>query len=92
MNIRPGFTRVGSIAELGALRDRYLDELPFAQDGLVEALVADGTCFRIDAKGRPAIPSVKLCASSRRARGKNEEGYEKRVLLAWSSGSGGRRE
>ncbi|WP_437530060.1 GNAT family N-acetyltransferase [Sorangium sp. So ce726] len=54
MNIRPEFTRVGSIADLGALRERYLDELPCAQDGLVEALVADGAYFRIDARGRPA--------------------------------------
>jgi GNAT superfamily N-acetyltransferase len=54
LNIRQRFVRVESVRELGALREEYLDGLPFAQEALLEVLVQNGECYVIEARGERA--------------------------------------
>lgn len=50
MNARPIFRAV-ALQELAGLRERYLDELPKAQEALVEVLVQGGDTFAIELHG-----------------------------------------
>ncbi|AKF08729.1 GNAT family N-acetyltransferase [Sandaracinus amylolyticus] len=53
MDMRFTFSERASLAEVSALREQYLDELPEAQDALLEARVSAGRCHAIHLAGAP---------------------------------------
>lgn len=54
MSYSATYTQVVNLAELDPHRSRHLDDLPRAQDALIEVWVAESTYFRIDVDGERA--------------------------------------